>query len=560
MTHFLKSYHLFCLFAISTQLFAQSHQPPVVAHHAMVVSEHVLASQVGRDVLRQGGNAIDAAVAMGYALAVVNPCCGNIGGGGFMTIHLANGKNIFFNFRERAPLKATAKMFTLVSEEERIKGYLAVAVPGTVMGLDTALQKYGTRSRETVMAPAIRLAESGFTVTPYLARQLAPFTPSFQAQTNVANIFLNQHQPLQPGQRLQQPQLANTLRLIAKHGSQAFYQGDIAHDIVVASQQHGGILTLADFAHYHIEESTPITCHYHDLTIISAPPPSAGGTTLCEMLHILENFPLQKMSYQASTNKRLIIEAMRYGFIDRNTKLGDPDFVTNPISTLLDPAYANSISKKIRDYSIVKPQSTSIPRKELTDTTHYSVVDRYGNAVAVTYSLNGFFGAQVIAGHTGFFLNDEMDDFASAPGQSNKFELVQSDANAIAPGKRPLSSMTPTIILRHGKVSMVLGSPGGPRIISALLLVILNKYDYGMRAQQAVDAPRFHYQENPDVVDMEYGAFTHATQKKLRAYGYHLTLQHAWGGVEAIYYDPTTRRWFGANDKRRPDGRALNAD
>lgn len=560
MKKYLKHILCHCLFSSSLIIAVQCSGSPIIAHHAMVVSEHYLASQVGRDILRQGGNAIDAAVAMGYALAVVNPCCGNIGGGGFMTIHLANGKNIFLNFRERAPLKATAKKFTLVSEDERITGYLAVAVPGTVLGLETALQKYGTLSRQTVMAPAIKLAEAGFIVTPYLAKQLAPFTASFRTQANIAPIFLNQDAPWVPGQRLKQIELAHSLQSIADHGPEAFYRGKIAHEIVTASQQHGGILTLNDFAHYHVEESTPITCHYHDLTLITAPPPSAGGTTLCEMLHILENFPLKKLSYHASTSKRLIIEAMRYGFIDRNTKLGDPDFIDNPIKELLDPAYAKSISKKIRYTPMVKPQPSQPLRKELTDTTHYSVVDRNGNAVSVTYSLNGFFGAQVIAGRTGFFLNDEMDDFAAAPGRSNKFELVQSDANAIAPGKRPLSSMTPTIILRHGKVDMVLGSPGGPRIITALLLVILNHYDYGMSLQHAVNAPRFHYQENPDVVDMENGAFTQSTQNKLRAYGYHLTTQHPWAAVEAIYRDPITRHWQGANDKRRPDGRALNAD
>lgn len=554
---------LMAIMTLSLPVYADNFKP-VSAKQGMVVSEHQLASQVGIDILRAGGNAIDAAIAVGYALAVVNPCCGNIGGGGFMTIHFADGKDLFINFREKAPLKATKNMFaTNNADDGSTQGYLAVATPGTVLGLDTVLHKYGTMSRKQVMAPAIRLAKEGFIVTPYLANQLHGFTDKFRTQPNVAAIFLKNNEPLQAGDRLTQQNLANTLSLIAEQGPTAFYHGSIATSIVNASQANGGILTLADLANYSITETKPLQCKYHGYTIVSVTPPSSGGVTLCEMLNILEYFPLTTMGFHSPSSIRNIVETMRYGYADRNSKLGDPNFVNNPTKRLLSTEYAKKISDTITQSNnapLTAPTAPTTPtatKHELTDTTHYSVIDNKGNAVAVTYTLNGFFGAGVIAGDTGFFLNDEMDDFTTQPGVANKFNLLQQNANAIQPGKRPLSSMTPTIILKDGHLFMVLGSPGGPRIITAVLLTILNVLDYGMNLQQAVNAPRFHFQGSPNEIDIEPLALPFTTIKHLQFSGYSVVPQHTWAAVEAIMIDPVDGTFYGANDIRRPDGAAV---
>lgn len=530
---------------------------------SMVVSENKIASQIGADILKNGGNAIDAAVAVGYALAVVNPCCGNIGGGGFMVIHLANDKDIFLNFRETAPANARKNMFLdkqgNIIPDKSTQGYLAVAVPGTVLGLDTALKRYGTMSRKQVMAPAIRLAQEGYILTPYEVNLMDQYTDDFRKNANVAAIFLNNDKPYLAGERFIQTNLANTLKHIAEKGPDYFYRGPIADTIVKASNAQGGILSRKDFANYHVTESAPIYCTYRGYTLISAAPPSSGGVTLCEILNILENFSLDKFSYHSPQEMSVVIDAMGYGFRDRNLRLGDPAFVKNPLSQLLSKEYAEQISKQIAASAFEKNTKLENPQHELTDTTHYSIVDNKGNAVSVTYTLNGFFGARVIAGNTGFFLNDEMDDFAIKPGSTNKFNLVQHEANAIQPGKRPLSSMTPTIIMKDGKLFMVIGSPGGPRIITAVLLSILNVLDGGMTLQQAVDRPRFHFQAEPDVVEMEPLALPFLTLKALRYRGYTLLPQKNWAAVEAILIDPDTGKITGANDVRRPDGGAIGS-
>lgn len=524
----------------------------------MVVSEQQVASEVGADILKAGGNAIDAAVAVGYALAVVNPCCGNIGGGGFMTIHLQNGENVFLNFRERAPLAASKDMYLdktgRVIPGKSTYGYLAVATPGTVLGLDTALQRYGTMTRRQVMAPAIRLAQDGYRVTATDAWQFAKYADAFKKSPNVAAIFLKNGKPYQAGDLLIQKNLAHTLDQIANEGADAFYKGSIAEKIVAASSAHGGILSLQDFADYTVQELKPIKCHYRGYTIVSAPPPSSGGVTLCEALNILENFPLSSFNSRSITANRYIIEAMRHAFHDRNHTLGDPDFINNPISQLLSSDYARNISDMIDTNRRAPLAETSISQHELTDTTHFSIVDHFGNAVAMTYTINGFFGAKVIAGDTGFFLNDEMDDLSASPGHVNQFNLMEGENNAIAPGKRPLSSMTPTIVLKDNKPYLVLGSPGGPRIITSVLLTLINVIDFGMPLQAAVDAPRFHFQAYPDEVYMEPFAFSFFTNKGLEYLGYHLTPQGSWSAVEAIEIDPVTGEFTGANDVRREAG------
>lgn len=536
---------------------------PATGKQGMVVTEQHLASQIGADILRSGGNAVDAAVAVGYGLAVVHPCCGNIGGGGMMTLHLANGKNIFINFRERAPLAAMPNMFLdekgNVIPGKSTNGYLAVAVPGTVMGLNAALKKYGTMTLKQVMVPAIDLAKNGFLLTSGDVNILAKNTENFKQQPNVAAIFLKEGKPYQVGDRLVQTDLANTLTQIANKGTDYFYKGPIAHTVVQASQTNGGILSMKDFANYYVEEMHPIQCTYHGYTIYSAPPPSSGGTTLCEILNILEPYPLKSLGYHTAQSVYFIIEAMRYAFADRNEKLGDPDFVHNPVQQLISKKYAAEIRAHI--HSAHPTPSDQLHHGALStegvQTTHYSVIDKKGNAVSVTYTLNSYFGAQVIAANTGFFLNNEMDDFAVKPNAKNQFGLVQGIKNDIQPGKRPLSSMTPTIITKDNQVVMIVGSPGGPRIITSTLLTILNVLDYGMNIQDAVDAPRFHHQWLPDSIDVEPSAFSPAVTSKLKQMGYRFTPRETWGAVEAIYIDPKTKVINGANDNRRPAGKAI---
>ncbi len=546
---------LLCLLSLTSGWFLPTYAAnPAYPTPGIVVSEEKLASDVGLEILKAGGNAIDAAVAVGYALAVVDPCCGNIGGGGFMTIHLANGQTIFLNFREKASLTANKNLYTArpaLPPDASTVGYLAVGVPGTVLGLDSALARYGTMTRKAVMAPAIKLAKQGFIVSPYFAQQLADSKSTFQQQPNIAAIFLKNGQPYQAGERLVQTDLADTLTRIANKGPAAFYHGFIAKTIVAASKMHGGILTMTDFTHYQVEWLKPLVCHYQSYTIYSAPPPSSGGTTLCEALGIIKNFPLAQMGRQQVASVHAIIEAMGYSFHDRNHLLGDPDYVHNPVAHLISTNYTKMLSEKIKAHPGPLQPKTVNHTFELTDTTHYSVLDSQGNAVSVTYTLNNFFGAGRIAGNTGFFLNDEMNDFTTHPGKPNKFGLVQSDKNDIQPGKRPLSSMTPTIITHNNHVVLVIGSPGGPRIISTVLLAIINYFDFHMPLQAAINAPRYHYQADPNIVFTEPNTFPTTLLRKLTDVGYTIESQATWGAIAAIGIQK--HQWIGVCDYRRPD-------
>jgi gamma-glutamyltranspeptidase/glutathione hydrolase len=537
-------------------------EPLVTAGHGMVVTAQHLATQVGVDILKRGGNAVDAAVAVGYALAVVDPCCGNLGGGGFMTLHLANGQNLFLNFREKAPLAASPGMMQdgagQVVRGRSTRTYLGVGVPGTVMGLDAALAKYGTLSLAQVMAPAIKLAQDGFTLVPGDVRLLATSTQYFAQHPNVAAIFLDHGQPWQAGQVLKQPELARTLQWIAQGGTKAFYDGPIAAAIVKASQANHGLLTLADFKAYTAPWEKPIECHYHGYTIVSAPPPSSGGTTMCETLQVIEPLPLAQWGFHSTRSAHYFLEAERRAFADRNTYLGDPAFVHNPIARLLSAEHAAKLRASIQpDRATPSAQvKGSLGPYQATNTTHYSVVDAHGNAVAVTYTVNSYFGIKHIAGDTGFFLNNEMDDFTSKPGVPNQFGLVQGKANQIEPGKRPLSSMSPTIVLRDGNLFMVTGSPGGSTIISTTLESFLNVAEYGMGIKQAIDAPRIHMQWYPDTVFVEPDAFTPSVQAALQAMGYKLTTVNHLGDVSAILVNPKTHRLESVNDPRYPAGAA----
>lgn len=559
--------------------------PAVEAKNGMVVTSQYLASQVGTDILKMGGNAIDAAVAVGYAQAVVNPCCGNIGGGGFMTIHLADGTDTFINFRETAPAAASADMYLdkegKVTKDASLYGYLAAGVPGTVLGMDSAQKKYGKLTRQQVMAPAIKLAREGFTLTRADTDILDTTVKRFRQDPESARIFLRKDgEALQPGDRLIQADLADTLTAISEKGPDAFYQGKIPQAVENAAKKGGGILTAADFANYKITETAPITCSYRGYKFVSSPPPSSGGVTLCETLNVLEGYDLKSMGFNSAAYIHTLTEAMRHAYMDRNTFLGDPEFVKNPIDRLLSKSYAADIRKQIvanRATPSVEVQPGMQPH-EKPETTHYSIVDHEGNAVSTTYTVNGRFGAVVIAPGTGFFLNDEMDDFTVKVGEQNMYGLVQGATNAIAPGKRPLSSMSPTLVTKDGKTFMVLGSPGGSRIITITLQTALNVIDHGMAPQEAVDAPRIHHQWLPDEVYYEQRGVSADSLNLLKKMGYKMVEQNPWGATELILVglagvegvSPANSGndsavsgkvregyLYGANDVRRPAGAAI---
>ena len=531
----------------------------VEAEHGMVVSAHRLASEVGVRVLQAGGNAVDAAVAVGYALAVVDPCCGNIGGGGFMTVHLADGRETFINFRETAPMAATATMY-LDAEGRPIDdlsrhGYRAAAVPGTVMGLAHAAVKYGRLPRAALVAPAIALARDGFALSSADTDILEARADRFRRDPAAAKIFLRPDgSHFEPGDRLVQSDLAATLELISQQGPEAFYKGPVAAAVEKASRENGGILAASDFAAYTVTETAPLTCTYRGYLLVSAPPPSSGGTTMCEILDILEGYDIAKSGFHSVKSVRFMVEAMRRGYRDRNAYLGDPEFVANPTERLLSKNYAASLRAEIARGDAEKGAGEGAPR-EKSETTHYSVVDGEGNAVAVTYTINGYFGAGVVAPGTGFFLNNEMDDFTVKPGAANLYGLVQGEPNAIAPGKRPLSSMAPTLVERDGKVVLVLGSPGGSRIITTVLETIMNIVDHGMAAQEAVDAPRLHHQSLPEEVYFERSGLSPDVVTQLTAMGFKLVEQRPWGAVELI--EIAGRRLRGASDSRLPAGAAV---
>ncbi|OJT37957.1 gamma-glutamyltransferase [Serratia plymuthica] len=569
---------------VSSSLYAASN-PAVEAKNGMVVTSQHLASQVGVDILKLGGNAIDAAVAVGYAQAVVNPCCGNIGGGGFMTVHLADGTDTFINFRETAPAAASANMYLdaegNVKKGASLYGYLAAGVPGTVLGMETARQKYGKLSREQVMGPAIKLAREGFVLTRADTDILDTTVARFKQDPESAKIFLRPDgTALQPGDRLVQSDLANTLEAIAKDGPDAFYKGKIPQAVEAAAKQGGGILTATDFASYKVTETPPITCSYRGYKFVSAPPPSSGGVTLCEILNVVEGYDLKSMGFNSAAAIHTLTEAMRHAYMDRNTYLGDPEFIKNPIDRLVSKSYAEEIRKKIVADKATPSENVQpgMEPHEKPETTHYSIVDHDGNAVSTTYTVNGRFGAVVIAPGTGFFLNDEMDDFTVKVGEKNLYGLVQGTANSIAPGKRPLSSMSPTLVTKDNKIFMVLGSPGGSRIITITLQTALNVIDHGMAPQEAVDAPRIHHQWLPDEVYYEQRGVSADTLKLLGGMGYKMVEQTPWGAAELILVglpgaagvSPANSGndsavsgkvregyLYGANDVRRPAGSAV---
>jgi len=574
----LHSRPLFLALTITTVLAAfpalAASPAPAEGENGMVVTAQHLASEVGVDVLKAGGNAVDAAVAVGYALAVVYPTAGNLGGGGFMTIRLKDGTTTFLDFRERAPLAATKTMY-LDADGNPVAGastdgYLAVGVPGSVAGLETAREKYGTRERGALLEPAIRLARDGFVLEPGDIASLADGNDMLAQDPAAAKIFLKDGQPLKLGARLVQADLAKSLTAISEGGADAFYKGGIADLIVKASEANGGILAKADFEQYRVRELEPVTCSYRGYDIVSSPPPSSGGLIICEILNVLEGYPVAYLGYGSAETVRLMVEAMRHAFVDRNTALGDPDFVDNPVEKLTSKAYAAEIRARIDPYKAGTSEAlTPGGFAEAAETTHYSIIDKDGNAVAVTYTLNGSFGIGKVAEGTGILLNNEMDDFTVKPGVANLYGLIQGEANAIQPRKSPLSSMSPTILSKDGRPFMVIGSPGGARIITITLEAIVNVIDHGMDLQAAIDAPRIHHQWLPDKVFMEPFALSPDTIRLLTGMGYDVGVDAGWpvwGEAAGILVGGRSlseieagggARYYGAIDSRATAGAAI---
>ncbi len=548
---------------------------PTHAKHAIVVSVHEEASKAGPSILRQGGNAVDAAVASGFALAVVHPAAGNIGGGGFMLVRLANGAVHFLDYREKAPKAATRNMYLdtqgNVIPDSSLVGYKAIGVPGSVAGLVYAQKHWGKLPLRTVMAPAILLARRGVRLTYEEAQSMHP-QPSSEHSKHLADfpetkrIFLRNGRYYEQGEIFRQPELARTLERISARPDD-FYKGALARELAAAMQSGGGLITAQDMAEYEVKERQPIRGSYRGYEIISAPPPSSGGITLIETLNILEGYDLSRLGNRSADSIHLISEAFRRAFYDRAEFLGDPDFSQIPVPQLMDKKYAaawrgsldmmrSSASKELRrpsgfgelDRQAANHSPYAGPEPE--NTTHYSVVDAKGNAVAVTTTLNESFGSCVTAGKLGFLMNDEMDDFTSKPGVPNAYGLIQGEANAIGPGKRPLSAMAPTIVLKDGKLFLVLGSPGGPRIITTVANILMGVVDYGLDIQQAVNAPRFHHQWEPDQIFVERTGFSPDTLKLLEARGHKIKAETYWSDGECIAVDPRTGELLGA-----PDGR-----
>ena len=483
---------------------------PVRARHGMVVAMESIAVDVGVSVLQKGGNAVDAAVAVGFALAVTHPFAGNIGGGGYMLIRMADGRATFIDFRERAPEKASRNMYLDTQgnlTKDSIEGWRSSGVPGSVRGFEIANTKYGTRKWAENLAPAVELATKGYPLSYALAEGLKG-SRSLTQDPESKRVFQRDGRFYDVGETLVQPELGRTLQQIASNGPSEFYEGDTAKRFAQEMAKHGGLITLSDLKNYRAIERTPLQGAYKGYTVITAPPSSSGGIALLEMLGILDGTGYEKAGNGSASAIHYEAEAMRRAYADRNEYIGDPDFVKNPIAGLLDKTYLSKLRATI-DPEKATPSAQVKPGQpagtEKMETTHFSVVDAQGNAVAVTYTLNGGYGNGITVPGLGFLLNNEMDDFASKPGSPNMFGLVQGERNAIAPGKRPLSSMTPTILLKDGKLFMTVGAPGGSRISTAVLQVILNVVDFGMNIQDAIDAPRVHHQWQPDRLSLERG-------------------------------------------------------
>jgi gamma-glutamyltranspeptidase/glutathione hydrolase len=551
---------LFLLLALPLQAASRE---PLRARHAMAVSVSEIASRIGADVMKKGGNAVDAAVAMGFALAVTWPSAGNIGGGGFMLVRLTDGTAEAIDYRERAPLKATRDMYLdaqgNVVKGLSVQGYKAVAVPGTVAGLALAHKRYGKLKWAELVEPARKLAAGGFEISYHLARNLSAKSTVDRMQPfdDSRRIFQRNGKFYELGEQFVQPELAATLARI-RDNPRDFYEGETARLLVEAMKHGGGIITLEDLKTYEPTVRTPLRGTYRGYEIVTMPPPSSGGICLLEMLNMLEAYDLKSMGWHSSRHTHTMIEVMRRAFADRAEFLGDTDFVSNvPVNALISRAYADERRKSIDPEHATPSKGTPAGKPEKTQTTHYTVIDQDGNVVTNTYTLNDGFGSGVTVRGAGFLLNNEMDDFAARPGVPNDFELIQGEANAIAPKKRPLSSMTPTIVLKEGKVFFATGSPGGPTIINTVLQTIVNVIDFGMTLQQAVDAPRVHHQWLPDQIYWEMLDLQTDTHTTLEQMGHKFRDKPGFSDVDSIgdahsvMIDPATGMRLGAADPRR---------
>ncbi len=535
---------------------------PVVATRGMVVSEEALATDVGVAILRRGGNAVDAAVAVGLALAVVLPEAGNIGGGGFMLVHLAAGaRTVAIDYREVAPLGAQRDMYLAadgsVDHAELDHGARSIGVPGTLAGFDYALREYGTLGWKEVIAPAIELAERGYVLNATQAASLAMGRERLLLNEEARRVFLEPDgQSPAMGSRRKSPDLARTLKVLRRVGVAAFYQGELGERVVADVQRLGGVLSAEDLRAYRVVEREPVRGEYRGYQIVSMPPPSSGGVHLVQMLNIIEGYPLADMGLNSAASVHLMTEAMRRAYADRSQYLGDPDFVRVPVAALTSKAYAARLRAGI-DPLRATPSEDVRPGElapyESPQTTHFSVMDRWGNAVANTYTLNWSFGSGIVARGTGILLNNEMDDFSAKPGEPNIYGLIGGEANAVAPRKRPLSSMTPTMVMKDGEVFVVTGSPGGSQIITTVLQVLVNVIDHGVNIQCATNAPRFHHQWWPDELLVER-IFSPDTVAILRQRGHHVQSTSPIGTIQSILY--WEGLYQGAADPRRGGGKA----
>ena len=549
--------------AKETSIYAQTATAqPIWAKNGMVSSQEALATRAGVEILKRGGNAVDAAVAVGFALAVTLPRAGNLGGGGFMLVHLnEQNKTIAIDYREMAPAKAHKDIFldkqgNPVSKLSREHG-LAVGVPGTVMGMELALEQYGTMSMEQVIAPAINMAKNGISVTPDLARSLSGLKRRLSQWPSTKAVFYKADgSSYQVNELLKQPELAHSLSLIAKQGSKGFYQGETAQKIVSAVTDAGGIMTLDDLKQYKAIERKPVSGEYRGYQVVSMPPPSSGGVHVVQMLNVLEQFPIDKLGHNTANTIHLMAETMKRAYADRSEYLGDPDFYHVPVKELTSKEYAKNIAKQI-SLDKVTPSSEIKPANlvpyESNQTTHYSVVDKWGNAVSNTYTLNFSYGSGLVAKGTGILLNNEMDDFSAKPGTPNGFGLIGGEANSVEAKKRPLSSMTPTMIMKDGKPYIVTGSPGGSRIITTTMQIIMNVIDHKLNAAEASQASRIHHQWLPDELRIER-SLNKDTINLLEAKGHNVTIKRAMGSTQTIIV--TEDGLEGASDPRRAGSEA----
>ncbi len=541
-------------------------QPWIYGENGVVVAHDLEACEAGIEILKRGGNAVDAAVAVGYALAVTHPQAGNLGGGGFMIIHMADGQKVAIDYREMAPGQAHRDMFLddsfRVVPQLSVRGGLASGVPGTVAGMQLALDKYGTLPRKKVMKPAIKLAQKGFPLPYDLAYSFDWLNKAAEGFDETRRIFCRDGELYRPGEVFKQPDLAKTLKMIQKKGNSGFYSGPLAEALVRSNAKYGGYITKQDLSNYTAHIREPVTGSYRGFKVISMPPPSSGGIALISMLNMMEPLVFDSVAWHSAQHIQMLAEVEKRAYADRSVWLGDPDFFSVPQEKLLSKAYA---TLRMADYDslTVTPSDSIYPLNdkdlaglgksnyESEETTHFSVVDKWGNAVSVTTTLNWSFGSYVTVEGYGFLLNNEMDDFSSKSGEPNSFGLIGNEANAIEPKKRMLSSMTPTIVTRDGKVVLVLGAPGGSTIITTVLQVINNMVDFGMPVQDAVNVPRFHHQWRPDVIHYGPGAISSDTADLLTSMGYELTPRYGYGEVNAISRDEIFGGWIGAPDLKK---------